>query len=499
MFGKAMFGKVMFGQVTPWFLDKPKRDSHSFLQLDESTMKRTLTLATLASLGILVGAGQALADWKDDIGYTALKNRIGALLEDGAGVIIAQTEATDGNGNYLPDTTDAQFNGKTISDETGTNTGANSHATSVGRLIYGNSSSVAPGVTDIRGYSASDWAINVTGAATGTDPAQPDYDIVNASWVARSANISEADATAILYHVDAMVDRFDTIVIGASDNSGALPRLLAPSYNSIIVGKSNGTHASGQTTFYGAGRNKPDIVAPSTTTSSATAMVSSATALLYEKGMGTDAVRSETMRAVLLAGATKDEFADWDRATTRPLDEVYGAGELNVDNSYSILEGGQFTGSTSEPGSVIGEDGWDYQLTFDSSGALYYDFEVGSGTMAEDLSVILAWNAEIVDADAGGNLIPSLNVANLDLQIYDSTDSFLGTLIDESVSTVDNVEHLYFDTLSEGRYTIVVTGDQDRDFALAWSSSFTAVPEPGSALVLAIGAVGVSVIRRRRR
>lgn len=442
----------------------------------------------------------SFADWKDDIGYTSLQARIGAALEDGSGVIVGLAEVTSG-GAYMPDTSDPEFENKNFVDVTGSNSGSTGHATNSAKYFFGNSTSIAAGVSEIRCYGAVDWAINQSGAATGTDPAVPDYKISSHSWVATPSDISEADAAAILPHIDYMIDQYDTIVIGGTNNGNvALPRLLAPSYNSIIVGKTNGDHAYGLTgDFYGAaGRVKPMIVAPHSVTSRSTPMVASAAALLAEKGAGTDANRSETMRAVLLAGATKSEFNDWDRTVTRPLDEVYGAGELNIDNSYSILEGGQFTGSASQPTEVVGEDGWDYKLTFDSSGAVYYDFEVAAGHTANDLSIILTWNAEIIDADESGAFDPSLVVADLNLRLYDSTNSFLDSIVDESLSTVDNIEHLYFESLGPGRYTIEVTGDQGRDYGIAWSS-FTAVPEPSSALVLVAAGLGVGCRRRRRR
>lgn len=470
-------------------------------------MKSSLPLAVIAMLCAAIGGAPVQADWKDDIGYTELRARIGAALEDGAGVVVGMAEvryeATENQTKYLPNVTDTQFSGKTITDVTGENAQDeySSHATNVARLFFGNTSSISGGVTDVRAYSADDWVFNATGADAGMDPAAPDYQIVNHSWVVRQAGMTDAEAAGYLYQVDALVQRHDTIVIGGTDNSGLLPKMLAPSYNSLTVGLSAGTHAAGTTPdFYGPGRFKPDIVAPAGTTSGATPMVSSAATLLYQKALGTDAVRSESMRALLMAGATKQEFADWDRTTIRPLDEVYGAGELNVDNSYRILEGGQFSGSSGNPSSLIGDHGWDYQASFDSSGALYYDFEVADGFRADELSVILSWNADVLDDDPSNLFDPiGIDLANFDLRIYDSSESFLGTVIDESLSTIDNVEHLYLENLTAGRYTLAVTGDQDQDFAIAWRSSFSAVPEPAATGVLTMMALGLGLVHRRRR
>ena len=42
-----------------------------------------------------------------------------------------------------------------------------------------------------------------------------------------------------------------------------------------------------------------------------------------------------------LAGADKAISADWDQTPTRPIDEVYGAGELDIYESYFIQKANQ--------------------------------------------------------------------------------------------------------------------------------------------------------------
>ena len=105
-------------------------------------------------------------------------------------------------------------------------------------------------------------------------------------------------------------------------------------------------------------------------------MTSSAATLLHEVVAGSDGARSEVMRAVLLAGATKEEIADgWSHTDSQPLDSHFGAGELNVYNSYLMTLGGQFAGSSSEPAAAAGTHGWDYQVVTPSSDR-YYNFEI---------------------------------------------------------------------------------------------------------------------------
>ena len=220
--------------------------------------------------------------------------------------------------------------------------------------------------------------------------------------------------------------------------------MLTPSYNAIAVGRSDGNHSQSLTSVYGAPRFATSIVVPSAgATSFSTPVVGSAAALLKQAGIGTDFVQNEVIRATLFAGATKDEFASWDRTSTRPMDEVFGFGELNILNSYHIFEGGQFEASTTDPTSNINDQGWDYG-DFDGSKDLFYDFSIASGGNAS-LSAVLSWNMDIVDVDSGTAFAAERNLADLNLELFDSTGSFLGTLLDASNGSAYNNEHIYFE------------------------------------------------------
>jgi hypothetical protein len=174
------------------------------------------------------------------------------------------------------------------------------------------------------------------------------------------------------------------------------------------------------------------------------------------------------MRALLLAGATKEEITGgWSHTTTQPLDSHFGAGELNVYNSYLMTLGGQFSGGFGEPSAAVGKHGWDFQVVTPGNDR-FYNFEVPAGSTATELSVVLAWNVQVTDSNSGSTFLGSESLANLDLTLYNSTDAFPGLSLDQSLSTVDNVEHLYLTDLGPGTYTLQVSTQSARDYGLAW-------------------------------
>ena len=338
-------------------------------------------------------------------------------------------------------------------------------------------------------------------APTFTDPSdgqQKSYVVQNHSWAGTygSTNAGLTADKRVLRKVDYLVDQYElTTVIGVNNgdsdpNTSTLPHptldnLLGYSYNAIVVGRSNGLHALGPTSsLYGSGRTRPTIVSSQIfTVSAATAIVSGAATLMHEELAGTDGAFSEPMRAILLAGATKDEFIDfvdpgtemldpWGRDPNQPLDNILGAGRLNVFNSYLITQGGQFDGSSSESSPTPVESyGWDYnEATPDTN--RYYKIEIPDGTIALDFSVILTWNVDI-DPSFDSEFLDDLS-----LTLTNVTDPNSPVVEDLSDSDVDNVEHIYIgegqavEYLAPGSYTLEVTsGDITQDYGIAWRTS----------------------------
>ncbi|MCH2183722.1 MAG: PEP-CTERM sorting domain-containing protein [Mariniblastus sp.] len=430
------------------------------------------------------------ADWQDDIGWTALKAELGNSLEDGTGLSVTQVEAPNGSA-YLADFSLAEFLDKTIIDGTGTNVGASSHATSVARNFFSRTNSIAPGISQITGYNANDYLNRVLGHDGGADPLAQGFDIGNHSYIGNIAD--KAIAQDMLERFDFVINRDNTVMaVGVNNGSGTrTPDLLAHSYNAIAVGRTNGNHSRGATTFYGAGRFKPDIVAGDSATSYATPRVAGAAAILRQAAGITAASDAVLIRSLLFAGATKDEFADWSRTSTQPIDEVYGFGELNIYNSYHILRAGEFKGTSDPAGNSVGHQGW-HLGEFKEASDLYYEFDVSAASPLEELSVALTWNINVIDTESSADIFnASTELANLDMVLLDS----LGNVIDESVSAVNNSEHIFLRELAPGSYRFRVSSDSATQFGLAWQ--ITSIPEPASGwLVCLLG--GLFLARRRR-
>jgi hypothetical protein len=120
------------------------------------------------------------------------------------------------------------------------------------------------------------------------------------------------------------------------------------------------------------------------------------------------------------------------------------------------------------------------------------------------LSIALNWNQHLTPTDPPGpsidynTMITSL--ANLDLQLWkvDEVGTLLA-LVDESVSTLENIEHIWQQSLNAGRYAIIVSSGSSTswDYALAWQT--TAIPEPETVALLLLGGAGLFLLRRRSR
>ena len=132
------------------------------------------------------------ASYKDEVHYTQLINELnlrGISLPTGAGVSVTQVEArenTNGNGilesyeGYTPNPSSSEFSGKTLTDVSNLGQNPSNHGTWVGRNLYGNTSSISPGITNVSVYETNNF-LN-SGWYSGT-PSVESNPLQNHSWV----------------------------------------------------------------------------------------------------------------------------------------------------------------------------------------------------------------------------------------------------------------------------------------------------------------------------
>lgn len=428
------------------------------------------------AIAMLAGICPARADWRANAQWPELSAELGAAMPNGANIIVMMSEAQDGGGNYLPQTTAVtpfsgagQFAGKTLHAESGIGS-ASGHAEPVASTFFGNFSSVASGVTEAHVHLADDFFSDLE-----SNSAPPVYagKVQNHSWVHNVSSNTILDPAAdnrILRKLDMIADRDGvTICVPLNNGTGAVPIFLANFYNGLAVGVKSGSHSTGGSTTDSAGRMKPDLVVESVYTSLASPAVASAAAMLQDAIQPgfPDADRPEVVKALLLAGASKRDLPGWQRdVSTEPYDDVLGAGELNVLNAHHILAAGrqQFSGTLE-----AGRTGWDF-ATASSTSARRYFFTIPAGRMADTFSAALTWNRNVTKS--GQNFNASLQ--NLTLKLFAATGFTLApSPIQQSNSSVDNVEHIFLRHLPPGQYALEVswsTSVTPYEYALAWES-----------------------------
>lgn len=220
-----------------------------------------------------------------------------------------------------------------------------------------------------------------------------------------------------------------------------------------------------------------------------------------------DAFDTRVIKSVLMASAT--QTVGWDNGqnamnvTTQSVDSTVGAGLLNLNKAIDV-----YYSDTRElaldGGGQIGANGWD-AATIGLGQSYEYVFS-SAFNQSVSLTVALNWFS-VREFDDLTNTASDLAFSNLDLEVWsvDESGQFLSK-IGDSMSTYNNTEMLRFDWLDAGRYGLKVNYENmvfdttssvnSEYFGLAWST--TAVPEPGSALMVLYGTLMFTMRRRRR-
>ncbi|MEQ1800598.1 MAG: dockerin type I domain-containing protein [Gammaproteobacteria bacterium] len=490
------------------------------VHIQPSTARRPLSRVLACPLVGLLVVGLAplnsLADHRSDVGYTLLQQELGVSIPDGTAVVVSQVEGTqlvNGQNAWMPDILDAQFAGKTITNSSNAPAGLYSyHATGVGQDFYGISTSMAPAIANISAYSAGDWIgggfLQTVNGSGGSRPNISTNRLGNHSWVGSAGT---AD-TYVLRRVDWLVETDEFIqVAGLNNGDGITPTtyaLLAGAFNVIAVGRSDAQHAPGSLALdalYTAGRVRPDIVDPINSVSSATPHVSSAAALLIETGhanpaLSTDPVavsmtnragvvvrnaeRSEVIKAALMAGAdrvthnTAPNPTNLDlyrgavaNQTANGLDRRYGAGQLNVRNSYWIIAGGE-QNSTEDggPGPSATGRGFDYDPAFGFTGTsnTTATYPLPAQAYPSLLTAALVWNLDITGGTNPNSFNPNGYLRDLNIALIDLANG--SAVVASSSSASENTENIWFVVPANAQYALRVTrtGNFTHDFGLAW-------------------------------
>jgi hypothetical protein len=440
------------------------------------------------------------ADYRAWIGWDDLVARIGAeQVPTGDNVIVGQVEVATSNGAYIPDTSNAEFDGKYIVRRSGGPTTSSSHATSVGKRFYGLDGSIAPGIWFINCFEVNSWVqsgyLNVgQGAGSPPEDAVGAQKIWNHSWVGTFGDTNnDHDA---LRRTDWVIERDDVVFAVGVNNGDGGQALLSYGYNTIAVGRRDGAHAFGDVPepYEGAGRMLPHITGPLYTTSDSTPVVAAAIAMLVEMvrtddNLPEDAEQPEVLKSILLTAATHQgvEGEEWTNnspesgpergRTMRPLDDIVGAGHLQVDRAHEVMSGGRTVpASTVDDAPSASQHGWSFEPVSGGQ-AQWWKFSLPEGV--DTLSVVATWNRDVPSSFSAGF------VADIDLELFLWVDGDAVPLIGDelafgsgnvaSTSEVDNIEHLWIRDLAAGTYVLraahVDGGNGATSVATSWWTS----------------------------
>lgn len=419
------------------------------------------------------------------------------------------------------------------------------HGTAVAAIIAGRQSNrlgLAPRASIINarvldtsnGFSTSDWVVNGTGYAI-----QNGANVLNLS-LAYFNHVQDATSTLSLM-CDYISGQLGIPVVAAAGNYGNnstsgspnnRPQGPGDAFNVLSVAsthRSSGYNQITSSSSWGGtsdGRSKPDIAAPGDQV--VTANDDWETGSLYESWSGTSFATPHVaglvtqqltygrthgistdplvIKATMLNSAekvarrsnqawTQKSVSITGGVTTAlsPLDDNSGAGQVDGLALYEQYSAGQHA-----PGSVPNV-GWDLRAMTGTSTLIYDLPYVGLETW---VTATLTWNREVAWSDRGTiGVIDSADLFsavggldNLNLALYRD-----GALVAQSISTVDNLEHLYFKITLPGDYDLRVSrlnafnSGNDATFAMAWHS----VPEPG--VVMALPLAGLLMLVRRQR
>jgi hypothetical protein len=428
----------------------------------------------VAMVGLVVGIHPVAAQ---DLGYGRLREEWGERTPTGAGIRATQVEAEEAPGRYAVDPADPTWAEVEVVPRSGEWEGASAHATAVGRLWYGAGLGLTPHLASVDAYRSSHWLgegfLRAGRPELGAPAIEPNR-VQCHTWIGRLApDASLGGAVDVLRRFDYAVARDGYVAVVSLDNGreSGIPDLLAHSYNAVVVGRADGDHSRGVTRFEGIGRSRPDLVGPLPATSLNVPLVGGAAGMLLELVDRDPALAAAgngmAIKAILMAGASRDPFPHWANSPRRPLDPVVGAGLLDLYHSIQVLQFGRQPPAGPDPVPPIG---WDVQALAEGD-ARHYVWAVPEGTHLEHVSILLHWQRIIRDTDPGPDFVPDADIADLTLTLWQVQARGRARQLAQSRSPVDNVECIALARLDPGYYVVEIGAEQGgTEYALAWHS-----------------------------
>lgn len=451
-----------------------------------STLVAAIAFAatTVTALPLAIASGGPEGDARALLGWDDLIARLGAKAPTGAGIGASAAEAIDPGGNWGPNEDSPEFADVTITFMSPGTPGSSAHATSVFRNLLGGTTSVAPGVSEAFAWEAADWIFEFLNQGDGPTVAPdvfPDgVRVHNNSWI---GSFSAATANEVLRRHDIVVQRDDVLITsGVANNPNGNPFLMIHAFNGVTVGIRDGGHGTSATSapLDGPGRMRPELVGVSSVTSFATPQVGAVGAVLFETAATDPSVAGEPLaddieiiKSVMFTSATKENIATgvWTNApalsgpergtTTTPIDDIVGAGTVNVDRAHLLLTAGRKVGSDDASVATMHPSrGWD-GISIQPGTSRYWGISIPEG--AEALSASVVWNRRVRLAN-GSWTFPDFDLhlwrrgAAGELQPL-TGDAGLGVFEEGNVtseSAVDNVELLHLAGLAAGEYVLEV-------------------------------------------
>lgn len=538
---------------------------------------RVVTYVIFATIPLFANAGQ-----REDVGYTKLQDRLGDNTPTGKGINVSayEPEFIDYSGSTSPKgwmpfsnsknlnhiNTIEMYQGQSLATKSGN---TSSHANTVSKFMFGKEQGVSQELESVSFHFLDHFIQYLLYPRTHYQATYPVY-----PYTVFENQVNNFSATSsfspnnknFLRRFDWATAREDVVNIVSSGNNQYTnaSAVFSSSLNGIYVGITSLWHSRYSTEYHYSRQNRPDIVAPNVNTSRGTGTITGITAVLMETAKNDElselgvseagslilnAERSETMKAILMAGADRTTFntrnngvpreidgtqkkdedgqdlpsytANIDNYRSNPkhqtsngLDTRYGAGQANVETSYDILMGKEQASLEDDGEQTVSLMGFDYDDTFGlgvknqiaNSTATYVlpTLEVDS-----DIAITLAWNADVASYNG---IFSAVAVYDLDLWLFQIIDNE-EALIASSTSNSANTENIWAELEAEGNYFFRVNTTKNLialvwDYAIAWNVTekhsmqnlnmkAASVPIPSS-ILLFVSALSMFFLKKHR-